>query len=68
MKHPIFQEMFYWYEFAPSSSAPVAVNPESACFLGEDVTVLSCLSPDASLSPDAARAITSNLNTHFTFQ
>jgi hypothetical protein len=68
---PIFNEMFFWYEFAPSSPAlapdPV-FNPENACFLGEDVTVLSSLSPDTTLSPQAAGVISENLNTHFTFQ
>ena len=68
---PIFGEMISTYEFAPSSIAPppeVAPETESACFLGEDVTVTSCLSPDASLPPAAAGAITRNMNAHYTFQ
>ena len=60
---PIFSEMFSTYEFAPASSPPVGVIPEYECLDADEVSVISCLPPDASLDPQAGKAISKLLDT-----
>jgi hypothetical protein len=60
---PIFEEMLDWIVFAPTTSQSVGVNPESACFNADSVSVLSCLPQNANPDPQAGRAISNLLNT-----
>ena len=58
-----FTEMVGTYKFPPTASPPVGANSESECFNAEEISVLSCLPPDASFDPQAGRAISVFLNT-----
>ncbi len=66
---PTFLEMVTTYEFVPTTPIPTSpptypaeVNPENECFLGDDVSVLSCLSPNATFTPDESAVIGDALN------
>jgi hypothetical protein len=48
------------YEFVPTApipsptpTIPAEVSPENACFLGEDVSVIDCVRPGASIPSEA---------------
>jgi hypothetical protein len=66
---PTFLEMITTYGFVPttptptySPTYPAEVNPENACFLGEDVSILSCLDENATFTRQESAAIGGVLN------